>query len=98
MGDYKFENNEERRRYELHLGDGSVAFVDYRVMPSGSIALTRTEVPYEYENQGIGTLLVGKCIEDIREKGRKVVPSCGFVAAYIRRNPEWLDLVDQEYD
>ena len=32
-------------------------------------------------------------LEDIRRKKLKVVPQCPFVATYIRRHPEWMDLV-----
>lgn len=32
-------------------------------------------------------------LEDIRRKKLKVVPQCPFVATYIRRHPEWTDLV-----
>ena len=32
-------------------------------------------------------------LEDIRSKGLRVVPQCSFVEVYIRRHPEWADLV-----
>ena len=32
-------------------------------------------------------------LEDIRSKKLKVVPQCPFVATFIRRHPEWMDLV-----
>ena len=50
-------------------------------------------VPEQYEGQGIGKELVQAVLEDIRTKEIKVVPQCPFVAAYIRRHPEWMDLV-----
>ena len=34
-----------------------------------------------------------RVLEDIRRKKLKVVPQCPFVATYIRRHPEWMDLV-----
>ena len=37
--------------------------------------------------------LVQGVLEDIRRKKLKVVPQCPFVATYIRRHPEWMDLV-----
>jgi len=93
MKDYPFKNNERSRRYELDLGDDT-ALIDYFKTDDGSIiALTHTEVPYQYENQGIGSQLVEKSLNDIQAQGCKVIPSCGFVAAYIRRHPQWKDLV-----
>ena len=38
-------------------------------------------------------VLVQGVLEDIRRKKLKVVPQCPFVATYIRRHPEWMDLV-----
>ena len=53
---------------------------------------TSTEVPPKYEGRGIGKELVQGVLEDIRRKKLKVVPQCPFVATYIRRHPEWMDL------
>ena len=41
----------------------------------------------------IGKELVLAALEDIRSKGLRVVPQCSFVEVYIRRHPEWADLV-----
>lgn len=95
--DYPFQDNTKKRRYELDLGDNNVAFIDYFITPEGDIVLTHTEVPYEYENRGIGSQLAEKCLEDIKSRGAHVVPQCGFVASYVRRHPEWEDLVSSRY-
>ena len=76
-------DNAAEKRYELDLGDG-MALAEY-VLGHGLIVLTHTEVPPKYEGQGV--------LEDIRRKKLKVVPQCPFVATYIRRHPEWMDLV-----
>lgn len=93
MKDYELKHDTERRRYEFHLEDGSVAQLDYIIMPDNTITLTHTEVPYEHSNCGIGTQLVRKVLEDIRSHGGRINPQCGFVASYIRRNPEWREIV-----
>ena len=71
-------DNAAEKRYELDLGKGDMA---------------HTEVPPAYEGQGIGKELVLAALEDIRSKGLRVVPQCSFVEVYIRRHPEWADLV-----
>ena len=38
-------------------------------------------------------IIAFKALTDIREQGSKVIPQCGFVASYIRRHPEWQELV-----
>ena len=84
-------DNAAEKRYELDLGDG-MALAEY-VLGHGLIVLTHTEVPPKYEGRGIGKELVQGVLEDIRRKKLKVVPQCPFVATYIRRHPEWMDLV-----
>ena len=84
-------DNAAEKRYELDLGDG-MALAEY-VLGRGLIVLTHTEVPPKYEGRGIGKELVQGVLEDIRRKKLKVVPQCPFVATYIRRHPEWMDLV-----
>jgi uncharacterized protein len=39
---------------------------------------------------------VADALDDIRSRGLQVVPLCPFVAAYIRRHPEYEDLVTRE--
>jgi len=36
---------------------------------------------------------VKQVLEDIKEKELTLVPLCPFVAMYIKRNPEWKELV-----
>ncbi|MBD9301369.1 GNAT family N-acetyltransferase [Alistipes senegalensis] len=85
-------DNAAEKRYELDLGKGDMALIEY-AMGDGFVVLTHTEVPPAYEGQGIGKELVLAALEDIRSKGLRVVPQCSFVEVYIRRHPEWADLV-----
>nr|WP_295826705.1 GNAT family N-acetyltransferase [uncultured Azospirillum sp.] len=87
----KVRNNEERSRYELTVAD-STALVTYD-MREGKIALTHTEVPGEMSGQGVGSALAKGALDDIRAKGLKVLPICTFIEAYIKRHPEYQDLV-----
>lgn len=84
-------DNTDEKRYEFDLGD-DMAIIEY-VTGRGVIALTHTEVPPQYEGQGIGSELVKAVLDDIRKKELQVVPQCPFVGAYIRRHPEYMDLV-----
>ncbi|WP_290539582.1 GNAT family N-acetyltransferase [Alistipes sp.] len=84
-------DNAAEKRYELDLGD-EIALAEY-IPRRGHIVLTHIEVPAKYEGRGIGKELVQGVLEEIRRKELKVVPQCPFAAAYIRRHPEWMDLV-----
>ena len=84
-------NNEAESRYELASG-GAVAIASYR-MQDGAVAFTHTEVPVELEGQGVGTRLIAGAVEDVRRRGLKLVPLCGFVRHYVETHPDTQDLL-----
>lgn len=61
------------------------------------LVLVHTDVPPELEGRGVGGRLVQGVLETARERGTKIFPACPFVHAYIRRHPEYLDLVSARY-
>ena len=93
MERYILKDNEARSRYEFDLG-GHTAYIDYE-KDNGTIVLTHTFVPEAYEGRGVGAQLVAAALADIRRQGLKVVPQCSFVAVYIKRHPEWSDMVSE---
>ena len=84
-------NNPSQHRYELAV-QGKVAFANYRVTP-GIVIITHTETPRELRGRGIASELVKGALEIIRADGLKVVAGCGFVVDYLRKHPEFADLV-----
>lgn len=92
MSERKFLNNEERKRYELHVGD-RIAVAEYIINNEGVVYMTHTETPVALEGQGVASELIEKSLQDIKAQGRKVYPLCPFVIAYVRRHPEWKSLV-----
>jgi uncharacterized protein len=85
----------ERSRYELRAPDGEVlGFADYHPAGEGRVELPHTVVRSEHGGVGNGSALVRGALDDLRRKGvAEVVPSCWFVAGFIRRNPEYADLL-----
>lgn len=77
----------QHRRYELAI-DGDVAFIDYR-RTGDTIAMLHAEVPPHLGGRGVGTALVRGALRLARAQGLTVQPYCGFVAATMRRHPEW---------
>ena len=92
--DYQLIDNKENNKYEFHV-NGFNPKIQYR-KTGGKIFLTHTEVPVELQGKGIGNLLIKEVLEDIRQKELKLVSICPFVAAYIKRHPEWSFLVSKE--
>ncbi|MUH36967.1 N-acetyltransferase [Zobellia amurskyensis] len=77
----------EKGRFEIDI-DGQIAFMEYMVSKQNIIYLTHTEVPPSLGGQGVGSGLVSKVLQFIKESDMKMAPLCPFVAAYIKRHPE----------
>lgn len=57
------------------------------------VALVHTEVDPDQEGKGIAGQLVRTALDEIRAKGQKVRPLCPYVKSWIKRHPEYADLV-----
>ena len=88
---YQLVNNEEKKRYEFQLPEHT-PLIEY-IRTKDKIYLTHTEVPVALGGQGIGSELVKKALEDVKEKDLTLIPLCPFVAAYIKEHPEYRALV-----
>ncbi len=86
-------HDDARRRFSLSIGGARSGFLDYRPIGDGVWDLTYTFVPRQDRGSGIGRSLVLHVLDRARERGLKVVPTCGFVATVIEENPEYQDLV-----
>jgi predicted GNAT family acetyltransferase len=91
-------DNPAELRYEAQDDDGTlVGEIRYAVEP-GAVVLVHTDVEPAVEGEGVGSALVRFALDDLRARDLRVVPRCPFVAAYIRRHPEYDDLVRRAPD
>jgi predicted GNAT family acetyltransferase len=81
-------NNADQSQYETTI-DGHVAFVAYDLEEPRRIVFTHTVVPEVLGGRGLGGALVEHALADARERNLIVVPQCPYVAAYIRKHPEY---------
>ena len=88
------EDNPAMSRFEMRSGDNT-AFVEYR-RAGDRIVLVHTEVPRALSGQGVGSKLVRGTLDALRGVGRKVVPRCEFVAAFVACHPEYRHLLADE--
>ncbi len=86
-----FRDNPEKKRFEL-LFEGKTAFLEY-IKAKDNIYLTHTEVPREIEGRGIGSRIILQSLVEVKKSGLTLVPLCPFVAVYLKRHPEWKELV-----
>jgi predicted GNAT family acetyltransferase len=84
-------DNPDRHRFELDV-DGVTAFTVYR-HKAGVVTFIHTEVPEALEGRGVGSKLAQGALEIVRSRGEKVVAECPFIAGYIKKHPEFQDLL-----
>lgn len=84
-------HNEKNQRFELQQ-DGQTAYLSYQVA-GDKLVYDHTIVPSELGGQGIGSQLVKHALDYARDNGKKVVPTCSFVANYVQKHPEYQDIV-----
>ena len=88
-------NNEAESQFEW-TADGETAVLTYKLKP-GSIVFVHTGVPEKLRGQHIAGKLVSAGLEFARQKGLSVIPLCPFVAGYLKKHQQYLDLVQKEY-
>jgi hypothetical protein len=84
----------ERHRYEARLGAGGelAALVTYDLSETW-IALLHTEVQERFEGLGIGSQLIERVFDDVRQRGLRIIPRCPFVVRWLERHPEQHDVL-----
>lgn len=84
-------DNPERSRFELDI-DGQIAFANYRRQGS-TLVIPHVEAPPPLRGTGAADRLMRGVMEIVRAEGLKVVPLCGYAAAWIRRHKDYRDLL-----
>ncbi len=84
-------DNTSKSRFEQAIGE-HLAVAEY-VRKGDTIVFTHTKVPEHLEDQGIASGLARFALDKARAEGLKVDPQCPFIAGFIRKNPEYADLL-----
>lgn len=79
------------QRFEIIL-DGHSSELTY-TREGERIVFTHTFVPPELRGRGVAERLVRAGLAWARGEGKRVVPACSYVDAFIRRHPEFQSLV-----
>ena len=85
-------DNADTHRFEIEI-EGHLALADYRIQ-NGVMDLYHTESPQALAGRGVGSKLIRTALLSARAQGLKVRPTCSFVAAYMKRHPEFADLAE----
>ena len=95
LNNVQVSNNAEASRFEAQIGPYT-SVIDY-YYSGQAIVFTHTGVPEEISGNGIAGKMAQTALEYARAERLEVVPLCPYVAAYIKRHPEYKDLVSERY-
>lgn len=88
-----FNHNLQQQRYELIEGGHIIGIARYQI-EGDAVKLTHTNVEPQHAGKGHGSALASMVLEDIRSQNRKVIASCHFIVAYIRKNPQYAAMLN----
>lgn len=91
MADYLVVNVPDSSQFVVEL-EGQRAMLRY-ILQKSQILFVHTGVPPALEGRGIGSALVRTGLEYARANHLKVVSHCWFVSGYIKRHPEYQNLL-----
>jgi len=72
--------------------EGYLGALDYDLR-GHTMTITHTLVPEAIGGRGVAAELTRVALETARANGWKVVPMCSYAVAYLRRHPEYNDLL-----
>jgi len=78
-------HNRAQHRFEIPLAS-ELALLQYREH-DGNIDLMHTEVPESHQGQGLADKLAKAALDYAKQNQLKVIPTCRFVRAYLKRHP-----------
>lgn len=80
-------------RYVIEVDGELTGFAEYKIKGDRHL-FVHTEIFPQFEGRGLGSQLAAQALADVRSNGRVIVPYCPFIAAYIKRHPEYNEFVD----
>ena len=90
-------DNTAASRYELHVGAELAGFVTYQLRNHDTvISLLHTEIEPAFQGAGLAAHLARYGLDDARKRGLGVLPFCPYINSWIKKHPEYTDLVPQD--
>lgn len=86
-------HNTAENRFETWI-DGQLSKLDY-MLDGDTIVMTHVGVYPEQRGQGVAGKLTQVALEYAKENSLRVIPMCPYIATYIHRNPQYIELTKQ---
>ena len=92
MSTIEITRNDDAGRYEATLDGRRAGYAEFRLGES-TVEFPHTVTDPEFSGRGVASALARASLDEAREQGRRVIPSCSFYATWIEKHPEYADLV-----
>ena len=86
----KITHNESEKHFEV-LINGLPSKLDY-IEDEDTFVITHVGVHPDLRGQGVAGKLTQFALEYAKGNSLRVIPMCAYAAAYIRRNPQYIEL------
>ena len=86
-------DNRAASRFELDES-GETAFADYRRL-DGLLVIDHVEAPPALRGSGAAGRLMEGIVAHARAAHLKITPVCGYADAWLKRHPQYTDLISQ---
>lgn len=84
-------DNVDKGRYELMI-DNQIVFANYRI-DGGTLYINYVESPEALRGTGAAGHLMEGIMRIAKAENLHIVPICGYAGSWIRRHPEYQDLL-----
>ncbi len=89
---YDVRHNRDLHRFETRV-ENLLCVIDYR-LENETLSLTHVGVPKPIEGRGIAGELTRTALDWARSQNYRIIPVCPYVQAWLRRRPDYQDLVE----
>ncbi len=88
---FNIQHNPDQYRFETII-ENLISVIDYQ-LDGKHLSLTHVVVPKLLEGRGIASELTQTALDWARTESYRVIPVCPYVQAWLKRHPEYQDLV-----
>lgn len=94
LNELEITNNPGENRFEVWI-DGQLSKLDY-IEDGDTIVMTHVGVHPEHRGGGVAGRITQVAMEYAKQRNLRVIPMCSYVASYIRRNPQYIELTKNQ--
>ncbi|AKK11799.1 GNAT family N-acetyltransferase [Corynebacterium uterequi] len=87
-------HDEPHSRYVIAVDGVEAGFAAYQAV-DGIVDFDHTVIAESFRGRGLSTQLIAEALDDVRERGGVIRPSCSAVRRFVEKNSAYDDLVAQ---